>query len=79
VPVEPEPQPALPPNSLSDEQIRPWPLTPVYERLHSGQGEFLAELRPAVALFLRFRGIDFDGDDAAGWRPCRVGPRERSA
>jgi class 3 adenylate cyclase/tetratricopeptide (TPR) repeat protein len=38
----------------------------VYERLHSGQGQFLTELRPVVALFLAFSGIDYDGDDAAG-------------
>ena len=29
-----------------------------------GRGEFLTELRPAVALFLRFGGIDYDGDPA---------------
>ncbi|HEX3345178.1 MAG TPA: AAA family ATPase, partial [Polyangiaceae bacterium] len=41
-------------------------LPQVYARLQAGQGDFLAELRPAVALFLRFGGLDFDGDDAAG-------------
>ena len=55
-----------PPDALSEEQIRPWLLPAVYERLKSGQGEFLAELRPAVALFLHFSGIDYDGNDAAG-------------
>lgn len=42
-------------------QLRPWLLPPVYERLESrqrsladGQRLFLAELRPAVTLFLRF-------------------------
>lgn len=29
-------------------------------------GVFLAELRPTVALFLRFDGIDYDSDDRAG-------------
>ena len=52
--------------SLSDDEVRPWVLPPVYERLHRGQGDFLAELRPALALFLRFGGIDYDGDDNAG-------------
>ncbi|MFQ5578303.1 MAG: adenylate/guanylate cyclase domain-containing protein, partial [Anaerolineae bacterium] len=65
-PVEPNPWPALPANSLTEEEIRPWLLAPVYERLRSGQGQFLAELRPAVALFLRFGGLDYDDDDAAG-------------
>lgn len=52
--------------SLTAEQARPWLLPPVYERLHAGQGQFLAEIRPAVALFLRFRGIDYDNDEEAG-------------
>lgn len=60
------PWPALPPEALSEDQVRPWLLPAVYRRLHSGQGEFLAELRPAVALFLRFGGIDYDWDDEAG-------------
>jgi adenylate cyclase len=49
------------------EQLRPWLLPPVYERLRTGRGEFLTELRPAVTpLFLRFGGIDYDEDEAAG-------------
>jgi adenylate cyclase len=56
----------LAPDALTEEQVRPWLLPMVYERLRSGQGEFLAELRPAVALFLCFSGIDFDGDEEAG-------------
>ena len=65
VAVEPDPWPELPPDALSDDQIRPWLLPPVYERLTSGMGEFLTELRPTVALFLRFSGIDYDGDAEA--------------
>jgi adenylate cyclase len=60
------PWPPMPPDALSEEQVRSWLLPPVYERLRTGQGEFLAELRPAVALFLRFGGIDYDEDEAAG-------------
>ncbi len=37
----------------------------VFERMSAGQGEFLAELRPGVPLFLRFGGIDYDGDPDA--------------
>jgi tetratricopeptide (TPR) repeat protein len=33
--------------------------------LSEGKGEFLAELRPSVALFLQFSGIDFDHDSGA--------------
>jgi class 3 adenylate cyclase/predicted ATPase len=63
--VRPAPWPHLPAEALSDETIRPWLLPPVHERLQSGGGEFLAELRPTVALFLRFGGIDYDNDPAA--------------
>ena len=45
--------------------MRPWLLPAVYERLRTGRGEFLAELRPAIPVFVRFGGIDYDGDDAA--------------
>ena len=54
--------------NLDDQTVRPFLLPPVYERLRSGQGDFLAELRPAVALFLQFGGIDYDHDLDAGER-----------
>ena len=60
------PWPALDPNALQDEQMQIWLLPQVYERLRRGLGNFLAELRPTVALFLRFSGIDYDHDDDAG-------------
>lgn len=63
---EPSPWPAIPDDRLSEEQLRSWLIAPVYQRLKAGQGEFLAELRPAVALFLRFEGIDYDADPEAG-------------
>lgn len=61
----PSPNPPLPPNSLSEEQARSWALRPVYRRMQTA-GTFLAELRPTVALFLKFTGIDYDNDDEAG-------------
>ena len=64
--VAPTPWPPLLPDAISIEQARPWLLPAVYARLQSGQGEFLAELRPAVSFFLRFSGIDFESDEAAG-------------
>jgi adenylate cyclase len=64
--VTPAPWTPLAPTALSEEQVRPWLLPPVYERLHAGLGEFLTELRPAITLFLRFEGIDYDEDEAAG-------------
>ena len=49
---------------ISAEQARDWLLPAVYERLNSGTGEFLAELRPVVALFQKFSGIDYEVDYA---------------
>jgi len=51
--------------TVSPEPLRPWLLPAVYERHQAGLGDFLTELRPAVALFLRFTGIDFANDSAA--------------
>lgn len=50
---------------LTEAQVIPWLLSPVYQRLQHGSDEFLAELRPAVALFLRFSGINYDTDPAS--------------
>lgn len=65
VDVPTQPWPDIPLKTLPREQVREWLLPAVYERLASGRGEFLAELRPATALFLRFAGIDYDRDPAA--------------
>ena len=51
-------------SALSAKQLQPYLLPPVYERLVADQSEFLAALRPAVALFLRFAGLDYERDDA---------------
>ena len=59
------PWPALADRALGEAAYRPWLLPPVFERLRSGMGAFLTELRPVVALFLRFGGIDYDGDPLA--------------
>ena len=45
--------------------LRPWVLPAIFEREQSGHGGFLTELRPATALFLRFRGIEYDEDEHA--------------
>jgi hypothetical protein len=49
---------------LAEEVVRQWLLPAVYDRLSTGRGEFLAELRPAYR-FVRFGGIDYDDDDDA--------------
>ncbi len=59
------PAPRIPP-AVDDEVARPWLLPPIYEDLRQGAAEFLAELRPALPLFVRFSGIDYDADDDAG-------------
>lgn len=53
------------PHDLPVDILRPWIPPTVFAREQSGLDEFLTELRPAVALFLRFTGIDYDGDDSA--------------
>jgi class 3 adenylate cyclase len=61
-----ETMPAVAPSAeIPSETLRAWVLPAVYAREQSGLSEFLTELRPAVALFLRFGGIDYDGDDSA--------------
>ena len=51
--------------ALPDAIVKEWVLPAVYERVRTGRGEFLAELRPAYPLFVRFGGIDYDHDDDA--------------
>ena len=56
-----------PETAVVDEQIaRSWLLPPVYARLQQAPDEFLAELRHAAVIFIKFSGIDYDEDDAAG-------------
>ncbi len=62
--VPPAPWPDIP--QIGVDTARNWLLPPVYQRLERGEGDYLAELRPAVALFLKFKGIDYDHDDQAG-------------
>jgi predicted ATPase/class 3 adenylate cyclase len=44
---------------------RSWLPPAVYARMSGGAEPFLAELRPAVALMLQFRGFDHERDDAS--------------
>jgi class 3 adenylate cyclase/tetratricopeptide (TPR) repeat protein len=61
----PAAKPPPPPPRLRRSVSRQWVLPPVYKRIATGRGEFLAELRPVTSMFVRFGGFDFDGDDAA--------------
>ncbi len=72
--VDVAPKPGRQPPALPEELVRPWLLPAVYERMKTGRGEFLAELRPAIPVFLRFGGIDYDNDDDADREARRVRP-----
>ena len=63
-PPAPCPAPRLA-EPLPEDVVREWVLPAVYERLRTGRGEFLAELRSAIPVFVRFGGIDYDEDDDA--------------
>jgi class 3 adenylate cyclase/tetratricopeptide (TPR) repeat protein len=58
--------PEIVPGSFDETSGQSWLLPEIYGRLQNGGGEFLAELRPAVALFLRFSGLEYDADPQAG-------------
>jgi len=64
--VIPAPWPDLPPDALPDAACRPWVLPVVYERASSDHKQFLSELRSVSALFISFKGIDYDADEEAG-------------
>jgi predicted ATPase/class 3 adenylate cyclase len=63
-PALPDPWPVSPELPLAT--IESWLPPAVYQRLQSGQGEFLAELRPAAALLLRFGNLEYDHSEQAG-------------
>ena len=54
-----------PVEALPESMMSCWVVRPVYERLRTGV-DFLGDLRLVTPLFLKFGGIDFDADDAAG-------------
>ena len=80
-----KPRSSRQPSALNEALVRPWLLPAVYERLRTGRGEFLAELRSAYPMFVRFGGIDYDDDpEAVGKlddfvRRAQQHPRRRTA
>lgn len=58
------PWPDLPP--VEDARLQPWLLDIIYQRLEAGMADYLTELRPAAALFVGFKGLDYDNDPQAG-------------
>ncbi len=66
--VNPEPPqlPELAIENLRDEEVCTWLLPAVYRRLDRGLGDFLAEIRSTVPVFVRFSGINYDEEEDAG-------------
>ena len=64
--VTPVPWPEIPTDLLTEETLCPWVLPALYERIRRGYGQYLTELRPTVALFLRCDWIDFANNPSAG-------------
>ncbi|MGB0099849.1 MAG: tetratricopeptide repeat protein [Nocardioides sp.] len=62
-PLALEPAPDWP--QLPESVARQWLLPQVWDRMVAGRGEFLADLRPAVPIFVRFGGVDFERDPRA--------------
>jgi len=57
--------PVIATGKFSEAQIRPWLHRVVFERLRTGKGDFLAELRMAVPVFVRISDLDYDEDARA--------------
>lgn len=57
--------PTIAASKLTEAQIRPWLHRGVFERLRTGKGDFLAELRMAVPVFVRISDLDYDEDARA--------------
>ncbi len=66
------PAPLAPPPPLEPDLLRPWVHAAVRAHTEAGGDFFLTELRPVVALFARFQGIDFDADADAGAKLDRL-------
>src|SRR5215216_787261 len=61
---DPQPWEQIP--SLNTELVQPWLHPFIYEYIHSGQEMFMAQLRPSVAIFMHFAGINYEQDVDAG-------------
>jgi adenylate cyclase len=64
--AESAPLSSLNEDAIEIEKLRTWLLPTLYEREATGLITFLTELRPAVPIFVKFSGIDYDNDPNAG-------------
>ncbi|MEM8858739.1 MAG: tetratricopeptide repeat protein [Chloroflexota bacterium] len=51
--------------NLPQHTVNSWLLPAVDKRINSGLGEFLTEVRPSAAIFVRFSGIEYETDPDA--------------
>lgn len=65
-PLSASPPPPLPFADMPPEILKPWLHAGLSERVQAEGEAFLTELRPVVAMFIRFLGIDYDNDAGAG-------------
>jgi class 3 adenylate cyclase len=66
--VDPTPWPELPKDVIPESRVQPWLLPAVFEKVRAGKSDLLSELRPAVALFLKFGGLAYDTEADASTR-----------
>ncbi len=64
-PIQNDPKPDSHQIPLEPNLLKPWMLPVVYKKGSTGHELLLTELRPTVALFVRFIGIDYDNDEQA--------------
>jgi class 3 adenylate cyclase len=62
--AQPAEQIAVP--AVAEEVARGWINPALFQRIASGEGELVSELRQAVTVFVRFSGIQYDFDNDAG-------------
>jgi len=63
--ASPQPFSPLSDDAVPFEKLQPWLLPFLFEREVTGLITFLTELRPAVPVFMKFSGIDYDNDAGA--------------
>jgi class 3 adenylate cyclase/HAMP domain-containing protein len=66
--VDPTPWTELSKDAIPESKAQPWLLPAIFEKVRAGKSDLLSELRPAVALFLKFGGLAYDTETDAGAR-----------
>gem|GEM_PF-437383 len=66
--IDPTPWIELPRDAISESRAQSWLHPAVFEKVRAGKSDLLSELRPAVALFLKFSGLAYDTETDADAR-----------